>query len=276
MVSALLVLIVVVAVIAAPGASAEPAGCEYQPLVWSELNPPVGTNFTETESQNTIWAMVAQPGWRYTTVYVASGPLLGSDGRTLSDLDRVDSFVLAESQTNPGLYRSFKGPSNSLRAGKYYWQMEAKTIPIGCTPPQYQSPVYSFEIVPKPAPTPKAPSPPAPPPPPQPTEILTLREAYALVRQDIRRKTHAGAYKLSDRCWKTSSSQAKCKAAWMASPHPSSRTFLYAGTFIVEHGEWSPQLRNNLYATFTGLRAHYGCDKRLGMKRCASHLHWSG
>jgi hypothetical protein len=109
-----------------------------------------------------------------------------------------------------------------------------------------------------------------------PTEILTLREAYVVVGHDILRKTHAGAFQLSDTCWKTSSSAAKCKARWIASRHPSSRTLVYFGTFVVEHGEWSPQLRNDLYATFAGLRARYGCARRLGVKRCGSHVHWSG
>jgi hypothetical protein len=270
--------IILLGLITAPTASA--AGCEYKPFEWSELYPPVGTNFTEGQSESQPWAMVAQPGLGYTTVHIASGPLLGSDGRTLSDLDRVDSLTLYESHTNEGVYRSVTGPHNWSRAGTYYWQMEATKYPPYPSPCiEYQSPIYSFVIInPKPAPTPApAPAPqPTPTPPAPPTEILTLREAYALVRHDIRRKTHAGAYKLSDTCQKTSSSKAKCRATWIASPHPSSRTLVYVGTFAVEHGEWSPQLRNDLYATFAGLRAHYGCARRLGVKRCASHVRWSG
>jgi len=244
--------------------------CEYQPLEWSELYPPVGTNFTEGESESQPWGMVAQPGLGYTTVHIASGPLLGSDGRTLSDLDRVDSFTLYESHTNEGVYLSVTGPHNWNRPGTYYWQMEATKYPPYPSPCiEYQSAISSFVVTPKPAPPPAAPQP-APPPPAAsaPPIMLALAESYSDVKDIISARSGHNAHHLKAKCRNTSRSQAKCIASWFTALHVSPSASVYSGDFYIDkRGEGD-------FFTFVGIKANVGCTERHTLKHCESKVHW--
>jgi hypothetical protein len=228
------------------------------------------------------WSLTSIPGLRNVAVIVTLTPATGTDGIRLSDTDLEQFCVLNPSITNEGVYQR-NGCGAGMSQGTwttvprtYYWQIWSEWTEYRYNGPgtgevvtkEYASPIFTITVA--------YPTPPTPPPVEEPTEILTLREVYAVVKQNIGRKTHAGAYQLKDKCEKTSSSTARCKATWIAGRHPSPRTFLYSGVFAIEHGEWSPQLMSNLYVGFAGLRERYGCARRFGSKHCASKVHWAG
>jgi hypothetical protein len=151
----------VASIAVAPPAASAHCG-QFNPCVELEiqaLSPPIGSSFEEGNLGP--WVMIAPHGLGVVTVNVNTSPATGSDGRTLSDLYRAEypsSFYFFESSTDEGVYTSY-GPSRYLKAGTYYWQMEAEYYhPPGV---EYQTPIYSFVVTPKPAP----PSPPAAPPP---------------------------------------------------------------------------------------------------------------
>ena len=227
------------------------------------LNPPIGTSFGE--GQEGPWAMSAAHGLQFVWVYVNTSPETGSDGHTLSDLYRADFnfFTFSESGTDEGVYTS-QGPSQYLRPGTYYWQMEAVKYSASA---EYQTPIYSFVVTPKPAP-------PSPPPPPQPvftpsptTPPIPLAKAYADVKTIIRSKTGRSAHHLSDSCT-FDSRTVTCQASWTSAWPRSSRTLLYAGTFKLEP-------RPTIYHfSFSGLKKRYGCTLRSGARHCASKVHW--
>jgi hypothetical protein len=179
-----LALFVVSIAVAPPAASAycgQGAPCEE--LKIEALSPPIGSSFEE--GQEGPWAMIAPHGLELVQVNVNTSPQTGSDGHTLSDLYRepLGSFWFFESGTDEGVYTS-QGPSRYLRAGTYYWQMEAKHyFPLA----EYQTPIYTFVVTPKPAPPPSSPPPssppPASPPPTVPTRSLPRFEGEILPSQ---------------------------------------------------------------------------------------------
>ena len=261
--------------VAPPAASAyycgdpNPLGEPCKELKIEALSPPIGSSFEE--GQEEPWVMIAAHGLQFVHVYVAFSPQTGSDGHTLSDLDRAGEFFFFESTTDEGVYTSYEGPPRSLGAGTYYWQMEAGVVS------EYQTPIYSFVVTPKPAPPsppaapPPASPPPASPPPPYVPVIappLSLGAAYSSVKNIIRGRI-GGPHNFSDKCRKGSRTKVRCQVSWSSAYHMSSLTFLYSGIFNLE-----TQPHGGIHYSFVGTRARYGCVRHLGVKRCASNVHW--
>jgi hypothetical protein len=253
-------------------------GYSCKELEIEALSPPIGSSFEE--GQEGPWVMIAAHGLLYPQVYVAYSPETGSDGHTLSDLYSADWFLFFESSTDEGVYTS-AGPSRYLRAGTYYWQMEAGGGP------EYQTPIYTFVVTPKPEPpsppaapppSPPAAPPPSPPPPASPPTTtacvidcipyeapMLLGDAYYVVNEIIELRTGHNAYHLHRKC-KTGPNTATCKATWATARRLRSRTLLYSGTFSLRGGLWA----------FSGTRERVGCVRRFGAKHCASKVHWKG
>lgn len=264
--------------VAPPAASAyycgdpNPLGEPCKELQIEALSPPIGSSFEE--GQGGPWVMIAAHGLRFVHIYVAFSPQTGSDGHALSDLDRAGEFFFNESTTDEGVYTSYEGPPR-LGAGTYYWQMEAGAVS------EYQTPIYSFVVVPKavlpsPAEAPPPASPPAPPPASPPaatppvwsvTPTIPFARAYADVKSIIRRRTGHPAHHLSDSCT-FDSRVVTCQASWTSAWPRSSRTLLYAGTFKLEPRSAGYQF------SFSGRKKRYGCARPSGAKQCASKVHW--
>jgi hypothetical protein len=234
------------------------------------LSPPIGSSFEE--GQEGPWAMVAPHGLEFVQVNLNTSPETGSDGHTLSDLHRAafGFFPFFESSTNEGVYTS-QGPAPYLRAGTYYWQMEADKF---FSAAEYQTPIYSFVVTPAPA---AASRPPAATPPVFPAEAkvppLTLSEASSFVKSYIKRRSHRRAAHVTAKCRLTGRQTARCQATWYSALHITAATSKYAGHFSVEaryeHARYEP-----VTISFSGTRAQVGCLRRYSAKHCASKVHW--
>src|SRR5271169_4268351 len=94
-----LIFLASIAVVAPPAATAYCG--QYYPCYELEieaLSPPIGTSFEE--GQEGPWVMIAAHGLNFVHVNVSTSPQAGSDGHTLSDLYRADSFYFFESGTD--------------------------------------------------------------------------------------------------------------------------------------------------------------------------------
>lgn len=203
-------------------------------------------------------------------VEVSTQNIPGQDG-SLADDFKKDFFSLFQSDAYPTIYRGQSGYVGGgywwdSTPGTYYWQIHATTMsPLA----EYLSPVYTLTIT-APAPPPTSPAPPQTPPATsvEAAPTITIVEAYAAVKEIIRKQTGRSAHHLSDKCRRTSQSEATCKAAWSSAARLSSSTLLYAGSFYLSR---EPQ---GNYFSFQGLRERYGCAKRYGTKHCASQVRW--
>jgi len=250
--------------VVSPAAGAKCASCEHLPLEFTNLSPPIGTTFTEGASEVPC-SMNAAHGLAFVTVYIASNRAVGSDGRTLSDINRVDSFSLLESSTHEGFYQSVSGVASYLHAGTYYWQMEAVDF---SALREYQTPIHSFVIAPKSGTPPSPTQTPTPAPYHGATASLTASEGYRAVKEIILFKTKKRAHHLKDHCSRMTVAEVVCKGSWSSASHLSARTMLYAGRFTLR------AQANKLLFVFTGKRERVACARRHSVKHCASRVHW--
>lgn len=266
--------------------SAASAYCGQAPceeLQIEALSPPIGSSFVE--GQEGPWVMIAPHGREFVHVNVDTSPQTGSDGHTLSDLYRAELgyFSFSESGTDEGVYTS-QGPSHYMKPGTYYWQMEAEKFNYSpcCSQVEYQTPIYSFVVTPKPAPPPAVSAqlceagtkitqsgfcaPPVQPEAPVPA--LTLSEASSFVKSFIKRQSHRHAAHVTASCRLTGKQTARCKATWYSALHVTAASSKYMGQFSVD-ARYEP-----MTISFTGTRAQVGCLRSYSPKHCASKVHW--
>jgi hypothetical protein len=186
------------------------------------------------------------------------------EGHLATDF-QVDFRQTVPSQAYPGLLWAVSNfvPNGrwwSSTPGTYYWQVEGSCL-VGSR--EYLSPVYSLTIAPPaPAPSPPPVAPAATP------HLLSVEEAYLSIKSIIRESTGRSAHRLSDRCTSRNTYAVACKAGWASTVHLSSSTLLYSGNFFLE------QQSNGFHTSFIGHRERSGCKRRLGVRRCASNVHW--
>jgi hypothetical protein len=205
--------------------------------------------------------------------HIVVGTQLEQDG-TLARSDEVDYFTVDVSDSDPRTYREVASYSWTQHPGTYYWQIEARRpgepeeSELGSEPrppkiDRYLSPVYSLVIAGRSAvPPPQPPSAPGFTPP-----ILTLSESYSAVERIVKERSGDHADRLHDKCHRESQNTATCEASWALSYRASAPTWQYVGDFQLE-------ARTVLRFSFTGRRARYGCVRRLGVKHCATKVHW--
>jgi hypothetical protein len=132
-------------------------------LPYSSLSPVGGASFVAQSQQGSPWMMTA-PTRLQVFVRVSRTPAVGADGVTLSDLDMLDYFAMAESTTDPGVYQGVSGAGLGLWAdvpGTYYWQVQASGLYPLSGP--YVSPIFSIVIQAPPSISPGGQSTPSPP-----------------------------------------------------------------------------------------------------------------
>jgi hypothetical protein len=152
---------------AAPSlAAATPAP---EPLPYTTVTPADGATlvaqgFYEGGFAPIGWSLIAIAGLESVTVNIAATAGVGKDGKTLSNLDRLQGLLLSESRANEGVYTGIDEAGVysgwSTKPGTYYWQIEAETVAK-----RYLSPIFSLNVVPHTEPGSQAQAQP----PPQPT-----------------------------------------------------------------------------------------------------------
>ncbi len=151
------------------GASVARAAPPPEPLPYTSLSPANGATAVAEGpypggSAGIPWTMTAKQGLIFVTVSFASTPAVGSDGKTLSELDNVGSCKMFESTTDRGSYLTpgCGGPSGwAATPGTYYWQVSADWTNWAHWPlPEiwlfYVTPIFTINVVPHEEPQPQA------------------------------------------------------------------------------------------------------------------------
>ncbi len=150
-----------VALNAAPAlAAAKPAP---EPLPYTSVTPANGATMLaqgiyEGGFEPIRWTLVSIAGLNSVSVNIAATATVGKDGKTLSNVDRLQGLLLSETGANEGVYTGIDEAGVysgwSTKPGTYYWQIEAETAAK-----RYLSPIFSLNVVPH-----TEPGSPAPPP----------------------------------------------------------------------------------------------------------------
>lgn len=263
-------LILAIAAAAATALLAAPVAQAVEPLVLASVTPADGTVYAAQPQYGVSWQITGgPPAGASVTLSVSSTPATGTDGATLSDLNRVDFTILAASSTDVGVYQgvSNAGPGWWTNIpGTYYWQIHATWTEF---PPYPASPIFHDAVSPIQriviqAPQQPAPSQPAPVS--QPSLAMSSTDAAYYVRALIRLKTKRQPHNLHYACGRVATRSFRCRPSWRDSRS------IYAGTVKFTHFLESGQIV--AHGAFNGLRASRSCLRTHSVKRCARSVHW--
>jgi hypothetical protein len=246
-------------------------GVYNETLPITALSPADGASMAPAGSLPVSFALASPVQASGLSVRVTSQSTLGQNG-TLSDLNTLDEFALADSITDPGNYRGVSNKGSILwnnHPGTYYWQIFGTAGNYGTPTPSdvchaYASPVFTITVTAPPPPPVTTPSPRSVPTP----SRLTFNDARSYAVTMIRQRTRHNISRGTITCTGVNDWTRHCNLAWASggySYHASGRFWNYVGSDGKAY--W--------WYDFRGTRTSLTCAERHPRSYgCTQRFHW--